>query len=130
MVRSRPLCLAAGGGKAEGRDPQLARAALRSARAVLFDVDSTVSTEEGIDVLAASLGAEKAKAVEEWTRKVGGGVGVRKWTCSAFFFFFFFFFVFFFFCCFFFFFVLTFQFSPANVFACTRTTLSILSVPF
>jgi phosphoserine phosphatase len=46
---------------------------LRSAQAVCFDVDSTVCTDEGIDELAAFLGA--GEAVAEWTRKaMGGGV--------------------------------------------------------
>ena len=35
--------------------------------AVCFDVDSTVCTEEGIDVLAAHCGA--GEAVAEWTKK-------------------------------------------------------------
>ncbi len=51
-----------------------ARAAFRNTArggAVMFDVDSTVSTEEGIDVLAAALG--KGEAVAEWTRKAMGG---------------------------------------------------------
>jgi phosphoserine phosphatase len=41
---------------------------LRRAQAVCFDVDSTVITEEGIDVLADVCGA--GKAVSEWTTKV------------------------------------------------------------
>jgi len=43
----------------------------RTARAVCFDVDSTVVTEEGIDVLAHECGA--GPAVAEWTRKAMGG---------------------------------------------------------
>ena len=43
----------------------------RRARAVCFDVDSTVVTEEGIDVLADQCGA--GAAVAEWTRKAMGG---------------------------------------------------------
>jgi len=39
--------------------------------AVCFDVDSTVCTEEGIDVLAAHCGA--GQAVAEWTSKAMGG---------------------------------------------------------
>jgi hypothetical protein len=42
--------------------------ALRKADAVCFDVDSTVITEEGIDVLAEYLG--KGEEVAAWTRKV------------------------------------------------------------
>eukprot|EP00808_Paulinella_micropora_P018856 g81782.t1 len=42
-----------------------------NAQAVCFDVDSTVVTEEGIDVLAASCGA--GQAVAEWTKKAMGG---------------------------------------------------------
>jgi phosphoserine phosphatase len=46
---------------------------LKSSQAVCFDVDSTVCTDEGIDELAAFLGA--GEAVAEWTRKaMGGGV--------------------------------------------------------
>lgn len=48
-----------------------ARALWRRASVVCFDVDSTVSTEEGIDVLAATAG--KGDAVAEWTRKAMGG---------------------------------------------------------
>lgn len=43
----------------------------RISRAVCFDVDSTVVTEEGIDVLADACGA--GAAVAEWTRKAMGG---------------------------------------------------------
>ena len=43
----------------------------RLSRAVCFDVDSTVVTEEGIDVLAEACGA--GPAVAEWTRKAMGG---------------------------------------------------------
>lgn len=43
----------------------------RNAQAVCFDVDSTVVTEEGIDVLADHCGA--GEAVAEWTRKAMGG---------------------------------------------------------
>lgn len=46
---------------------------MKSSQAVCFDVDSTVCTDEGIDELAAFLGA--GEAVAEWTRKaMGGGV--------------------------------------------------------
>ena len=41
---------------------------LLNANAVCFDVDSTVITEEGIDVLAEFNGA--GVAVAEWTRKL------------------------------------------------------------
>ena len=44
-----------------------ARSKLRNAHAVCFDVDSTVITEEGIDVLAEFNGA--GAAVAEWTVK-------------------------------------------------------------
>ena len=43
------------------------KAIFRKAQAVCFDVDSTVVTDEGIDVLAAYLG--KGEAVAELTRK-------------------------------------------------------------
>ena len=58
----RPLCAAA-------VVPTIidARAKLLYAHAVCFDVDSTVITEEGIDVLAEFNGA--GEAVSEWTRK-------------------------------------------------------------
>uniref|UniRef100_A0A7S2D0K5 phosphoserine phosphatase n=1 Tax=Octactis speculum TaxID=3111310 RepID=A0A7S2D0K5_9STRA len=49
----------------------LARESLRTAQAVCFDVDSTVITEEGIDVLAAHCGA--GEAVAELTAKAMGG---------------------------------------------------------
>jgi len=45
--------------------------ALANADAVCFDVDSTVITEEGIDVLAASLGKEAE--VSAWTTKAMEG---------------------------------------------------------
>jgi len=45
--------------------------ALAQADAVCFDVDSTVITEEGIDVLAESLG--KGKEVSAWTLKAMEG---------------------------------------------------------
>jgi phosphoserine phosphatase len=48
-------------------------AQLRSLDCVCFDVDSTVSAEEGIDVLAASLGAEKGAAVKAFTNAAMGG---------------------------------------------------------
>jgi len=50
---------------------QRAKQLWRLSRAVCFDVDSTVVTEEGIDVLADSCGA--GPAVAEWTRKAMGG---------------------------------------------------------
>mmetsp|Transcript_7902 Transcript_7902/g.9061 ORF Transcript_7902/g.9061 Transcript_7902/m.9061 type:complete len:227 (-) Transcript_7902:40-720(-) len=43
----------------------------KKANAVCFDVDSTVVTEEGIDVLADQCGA--GEAVAEWTKKAMGG---------------------------------------------------------
>ena len=55
----------------EGIDVQGAMEALSVADAVCFDVDSTVITEEGIDVLADFLG--KGAEVSEWTRKAMGG---------------------------------------------------------
>ena len=54
------------GGGAAGLDVAGAQAALRRADAVCFDVDSTVITEEGIDVLAEHCGA--GAKVAEWTR--------------------------------------------------------------
>ena len=50
---------------------QRAKQLWRMSRAVCFDVDSTVVTEEGIDVLAEACGA--GPAVAEWTRKAMGG---------------------------------------------------------
>jgi phosphoserine phosphatase len=51
----------------------MAKRALQEADCVCFDFDSTLITEEGIDVLAAHCGA--GDAVAEWTRKaMGGGV--------------------------------------------------------
>jgi phosphoserine phosphatase len=50
---------------------QRAKQLWRLSRAVCFDVDSTVVTEEGIDVLAEACGA--GPAVAEWTRKAMGG---------------------------------------------------------
>lgn len=44
---------------------------IRTADYVCFDVDSTVTTEEGIDVLAAACG--KGEEVAAWTRKAMGG---------------------------------------------------------
>ncbi len=48
--------MAAAGGAEVGNAVAAARAVLRAAQAVCFDVDSTVCTEEGIDVLAAFAG--------------------------------------------------------------------------
>ena len=48
-----------------------AKAVLKKAQAVCFDVDSTVIKEEGIDVLADYLGA--GAAVAELTKKAMGG---------------------------------------------------------
>lgn len=48
-----------------------ARELFRRADCICFDVDSTVSTEEGIDVLAEACGA--GEAVAEWTKKAMGG---------------------------------------------------------
>ena len=39
---------------------ELAKEAIKKADAICFDVDSTVITEEGIDVLATSLGVGDA----------------------------------------------------------------------
>ena len=64
---ARPLS----GAAATGLDVAGAQAALRSADAVCFDVDSTVITEEGIDVLAEHCGA--GAKVAEWTRRAMGG---------------------------------------------------------
>mmetsp|Transcript_28077 Transcript_28077/g.89636 ORF Transcript_28077/g.89636 Transcript_28077/m.89636 type:complete len:97 (+) Transcript_28077:197-487(+) len=50
----RSMSAAGSGG---GIAVEAARAALRAADAVCFDVDSTVIQEEGIDVLAAHCGA-------------------------------------------------------------------------
>jgi len=55
----------------EGTNIAGAMEALAHADAVCFDVDSTVITEEGIDVLAASLG--KGPAVSAWTLKAMEG---------------------------------------------------------
>lgn len=57
--------------KWEGQNVALAMEALAKADAVCFDVDSTVIQEEGIDVLAASLG--KGEEVAAWTRKAMEG---------------------------------------------------------
>ena len=53
------------------RTGEEAAAAFGSVSCVAFDVDSTVSTEEGIDELAAALGA--GEAVAAWTKKAMGG---------------------------------------------------------
>lgn len=55
----------------EGKSVPLAMEALANADAVCFDVDSTVIQEEGIDVLAASLG--KGEEVAAWTLKAMEG---------------------------------------------------------
>eukprot|EP00555_Chaetoceros_dichaeta_P011333 CAMPEP_0198258034 /NCGR_PEP_ID=MMETSP1447-20131203/7557_1 /TAXON_ID=420782 /ORGANISM="Chaetoceros dichaeta, Strain CCMP1751" /LENGTH=329 /DNA_ID=CAMNT_0043945067 /DNA_START=193 /DNA_END=1182 /DNA_ORIENTATION=- len=55
----------------EGQNIAGAMEALARADAVCFDVDSTVITEEGIDVLAASLG--KGAEVSAWTLKAMEG---------------------------------------------------------
>lgn len=55
----------------EGNDIATAMHALANADAVCFDVDSTVIQEEGIDVLADSLG--KGPAVADFTAKAMGG---------------------------------------------------------
>ena len=52
-------------------DPRDIRALWRGAQAVCFDVDSTVSPEEGIDVLAAFAG--KGDAVARLTARAMGG---------------------------------------------------------
>ena len=51
-----------------GNDIAGAKASLLAADCVCFDVDSTVITEEGIDVLAEYLG--KGEEVAAWTAKV------------------------------------------------------------
>jgi phosphoserine phosphatase len=48
-----------------------AKELFKKAQAVCFDVDSTVITEEGIDVLAASKGV--GESVAELTKKAMGG---------------------------------------------------------
>jgi len=55
----------------KGTDVKGAMHALAAADAVCFDVDSTVIDEEGIDVLAASLG--KGEEVAAWTLKAMEG---------------------------------------------------------
>lgn len=55
----------------EGQNVPKAIEALARADAVCFDVDSTVIQEEGIDVLAASLG--KFEEVSAWTTKAMNG---------------------------------------------------------
>ena len=50
---------------------ELAKEAIKKADAVCFDVDSTVITEEGIDVLATSLGV--GYAVSKLTASAMGG---------------------------------------------------------
>jgi len=57
--------------KFEGVNVQMAMEALAKADAVCFDVDSTVITEEGIDVLADFL--KKGEEVKEWTKKAMDG---------------------------------------------------------
>ncbi|KNC47437.1 phosphoserine phosphatase SerB [Thecamonas trahens ATCC 50062] len=52
-------------------DADAAANVFASVKCVAFDVDSTVSTEEGIDVLAAALG--KGDEVAAWTNKAMGG---------------------------------------------------------
>ncbi len=52
-------------------DPAVARSLWQRARTVCFDVDSTVSPDEGIDVLAAHAGV--AAQVAELTRAAMGG---------------------------------------------------------
>lgn len=55
------------------RSMEAVRTVWRTAAAVCFDVDSTIVSEEGIDVLAAHCGA--GEAVAEWTaRAMGGGI--------------------------------------------------------
>merc|ERR1719276_173027 len=54
-----------------GNNVSNAMLALANADAICFDVDSTVITEEGIDVLADSLG--KGKEVADFTRQAMGG---------------------------------------------------------
>eukprot|EP00466_Bigelowiella_natans_P013092 jgi/Bigna1/53491/estExt_Genewise1Plus.C_200069 len=56
-----------------GTNVEVAKACIVAADAVCFDVDSTVITEEGIDVLAASLSPEKGEKVAEYTANAMGG---------------------------------------------------------
>ncbi|GAB5369654.1 hypothetical protein AAMO2058_001423700 [Amorphochlora amoebiformis] len=56
-----------------GVNIEKAKSALKGADAVCFDVDSTVITEEGIDVLAASLSPDVGKKVAEFTANAMGG---------------------------------------------------------
>ena len=57
--------------KLEGKSIETAMLSLANADAVCFDVDSTVIQEEGIDVLADSLG--KGAEVSAWTLKAMEG---------------------------------------------------------
>jgi hypothetical protein len=68
---SSKLAQAPAAASSEGRDVEGARRALALAQAVCFDVDSTVCTEEGIDVLAEFCGA--AEAVAALTNQAMGG---------------------------------------------------------
>ena len=58
-------------GTAKGQNVSLAMQSLVESNAVCFDVDSTVITEEGIDVLAAHLG--KGRQVAELTAEAMNG---------------------------------------------------------
>ena len=58
-------------GQFVGQDVETAQSLLKAARAVCFDVDSTVIMEEGIDVLAEHKGA--GDAVAALTAKAMGG---------------------------------------------------------
>jgi len=68
---SRGLASAASAAGGAGAAPERAVAALRRARAVAFDVDSTVITSEGIDELAEFLG--KGAEVAALTKAAMGG---------------------------------------------------------
>jgi phosphoserine phosphatase len=51
--------MASAAAAAEGKRVSVAQEALRNAKAVCFDVDSTVLTGEGIDALAKFAGVEE-----------------------------------------------------------------------
>ncbi len=72
-MSSSTVSSATGATPARGIDVPRAQNALASADAVCFDVDSTVVTEEGIDVLAASLSPEVGAKVAAYTASAMGG---------------------------------------------------------
>ena len=57
------------------------RRSLRAMDCIAFDVDSTVSAEEGIDVLADFLG--KGDKVREYTRQAMNGTGSRAFKLAV-----------------------------------------------